>query len=223
MITCPNCRSKVDDTFTTHCPDCGTTVSSAVESMVVPQPVAIDSAESGPQQSAGRGVAGFFGGIGIRLVVAALIFGGGAAWRAINAADRSDDGIITEAGVLSAGALSVGDCIEWPSEDEEEFSDVRALPCAEPHDAEIFALLSHPATAGDEFPGDDAVIEWSVQACYERFEGYVGRSYETAEDLDFSFFTPTELGWKKYDDRTIQCVIYRIDEAKLSTSIRQGA
>jgi hypothetical protein len=91
------------------------------------------------------------------------------------------------------------------------------------HDAEVFALVDHPAESGAAYPGNDTVADWAIQACYEVFEPYVGRSYEDAHELDYTFFTPTELGWRKYDDRAIQCLIFKVDESTLVSSVRAGA
>lgn len=36
MNRCPNCRSRVDPTFTTHCPECGQSLVAGVQSMDIP-------------------------------------------------------------------------------------------------------------------------------------------------------------------------------------------
>ncbi len=36
MSRCPRCRSRVDPTFTTHCPECGQTLVAGVHSMDIP-------------------------------------------------------------------------------------------------------------------------------------------------------------------------------------------
>ena len=59
-------------------------------------------------------------------------------------ADRDDDGAIVEAGNVSAFQIRVGDCFDDAGifgEGDATVSDVPALPCAEPHDNEVYAVF----------------------------------------------------------------------------------
>jgi hypothetical protein len=214
--SCPNCRAKVDPTFTTHCPECGTSLSPDVASMAVPGPTPIPPGKAGLSR--------FLRGVVLRVAVAGAVLAAGAGWAAFTQAGRSESGEVIDAGLLDAFALAVGDCIDWPSiEDVYEFGEVTAIPCEKPHDAEVYALASYPLAPGTGYPGDDVVGDWSVDACYQAFSGYIGRTYEEAEELDFTFFTPTEAGWNSQDDRVVQCVVFRVDEARMSGTVRSGA
>ncbi len=236
MKSCPNCRTKVDSTFTLHCPECGTSIDPSVASMPVPraQPAGDDPGVdlAGPEYQHGRGPSGvgrFFRGIGLRMLVAGVVLGGSALWGAITDADAdpasAQDTALAETSLgdsVSASELAIGDCMMWP-DGEDSFFSLERRSCDMPHDAEMYALVSYPADDAQEYPGNDPIAEWSVQACYEQFESYVGRSYEDAQALDFTFFTPTEVGWRKYADREVQCVIYNIDESPLVGSVRAAA
>lgn len=216
VTSCPNCRARVDPTFTTHCPECGTSITPDVASMTVPGAVITPPVKAG--------VSRFFKGIVLRLAVAGIVLAAGAGWSAWSEADRSDAGEVIDAGLLDAFSLAPGDCIEWPSSDDVyEFDEVEALPCGKLHDAEVYALASYPLEPGAAYPGDDVIGDWSVDACYAAFSGYVGRTYEEAEELDFTFFTPTEAGWNDQGDRVVQCLVFRVDEAEMTGSVRSGA
>lgn len=216
VINCPNCRAKVDPTFTTHCAECGTSVVSGVESMAVP---GSPTPTSGQPSGFGR----FMRGVAFRVVVAGVVLGAGAIFAAATSADRDDTGEITDPGSVDAFDLAVGDCIQWPTaEPTEEFDTVSATTCTEPHDAEVYALVEHPAGPKDAYPGSTVIEEWAVDACYDEFAGYVGRTYEAAEELDFTFFQPTEAGWAR-NDRVVQCVIFRVDEGRMNASVKTGA
>jgi hypothetical protein len=216
VINCPNCRAKVDPTFTTHCAECGTSVVSGVESMAIP---GARTATTGQPSGFGR----FMRGVAFRVLVAALVLGAGAVFAGATSADRDGAGEITDPGSLDAFDLAVGDCIQWPTEEPtEEFDTVAATTCSEPHDAEVYALVEHPAGPKDEYPGSTVIEEWAIDACYAEFAGYVGRTYEAAEELDFTFFQPTEAGWAR-NDRIVQCLIFRVDEGLLNASVKTGA
>ncbi len=52
---------------------------------------------------------------------------------------------------------------------------VAAVPCAEPHDLEAYALF---ALDFDGWPGEDAIGEAAGMGCFDRFADFVGLTYE---------------------------------------------
>jgi hypothetical protein len=225
--SCPTCKAKVDPTFTTHCPECGTGLTEGAQSMAVPAPMPADAAEphppaangGGSRSGVGRGIAT---GLVVRLTVAAVLLGAGAIYGYLTNARRDDSGAIAGAGKVGATELSVGDCLDWPPDDQVEFESVRAIPCTEEHDAEVVAVVFHPAEAGSAYPGDDSVFGWAEEPCASGFLAYIGLTYEEEPSLGMSAFTPTETGWSQ-DDRTIFCVVYNLDDSKLKRSVRAPA
>lgn len=138
-----------------------------------------------------------------------LLVGGAVAvsaiYGAITSADRGDDGQITGAGTLAADELAVGDCIAAVG--AVEFDQVDAVPCIEPHDEEIYLVAELTGYAsGTEYPGDEQLFAAAGERCYEQFEGFVGRSYESSV-LDFSLAVPAREGWQA-GDRVFTCSIY---------------
>ena len=112
--------------------------------------------------------------------------------------------------------LRVGDCFVEPSGGE-VVTEIQHQPCNGPHDAEVIFVGDHPAQ--EAFPGEDAFDDFAFAQCVPAFESYVGRDYETDEELDFGVFYPIEEGWQE-GDREITCYAYRVDEQPMTTSVK---
>jgi hypothetical protein len=95
---------------------------------------------------------------------------------------------------------------------------VAEVPCDQPHDVEVAAVLEHPADLDAAFPGQAAVDGYATDQCLRRFEDYVGTPYQ-ASSLDVAIVAPGEGGWED-GDRRIACVLYHIDFAPLTGSAR---
>jgi hypothetical protein len=195
----------VDPTFTTHCPECAASLATATGGFVM-----------------------FLKGIAVRLLIAGLVLGAGAGWASLTRANPVADVFAVDAAgaseAIDARTLRVGDCIMWPgSGDGYEFGEVVSTHCAAPHDAEVFAVVAHPAGFDVAYPGDEAISQWSGDACLAGFADYVGQAFEEASELDISFFAPTEAGWGESDDRVVQCLVHRGDGGVLDAPVRSGA
>lgn len=127
---------------------------------------------------------------------------------------RDDDGRVVEqndsADVFS---IRVGDCLNDASAGD-EVTEVPLVPCSEPHDSEVYASI---IMTGDTFPGNDVVVSEADDACFERFEEFVGIPYLDSI-YDFSYYFPTEGSWAN-GDREILCVIYDPAGQKLTGSL----
>jgi hypothetical protein len=137
--------------------------------------------------------------------------------------ERDESGQIVESGDLGVFDVRVGDCFNDPpdliSSADALIESFVAVPCSEPHDNEVYALVDHPAGDDQPFPGIDALDEYGAGVCFSAFRPYVGRSYESSE-LDFFSFTPSEEGWERIDDREIICALYEVNLARLTGSMR---
>ncbi len=111
-------------------------------------------------------------------------------------------GEITESGDLGAFVLSVGDCLNGGTVGE--VSGFEGVPCAEPHESEVYHLFDSTAA---EFPGGDALTADATDGCLGAFEGYVGIDYSTSQTYDISWLIPTEDSWNLGDDREIVCLL----------------
>lgn len=112
-------------------------------------------------------------------------------------------------------AVQVGDCMI--AVDGEEISNVPIVPCADPHDDEVFDAFSVP---GDEFD-DDAIQDQAITECDASFAEFIGMSYEDSA-LDWWPMTPTSESWDN-GDREVLCVAFDPTGAQLTGTLRGAA
>ena len=143
--------------------------------------------------------------------VAVLGFG---IYGAMTGVDRDDSGAIVGEGTLDAFQIRLGDCFDDPDVYADEFSTLPGVPCSEPHDNEAFAVFDLTLTSYSEH--EIAVV--SETTCIERFEGYVGRDYDTSA-LDVVTMYPSPESWAQ-DDREVVCALYDMSGAKLVGSVK---
>ncbi len=106
----------------------------------------------------------------------------------------------------SVEALSVGDCLLMPT--EEEITDVESADCDGEHELEVFAIVSLSAASGSPYPGDDAVINSIMDLCMPRFEPYVGLAFEQSVWWPNAIY-PSPESWEEEDDREGKCVLFQ--------------
>lgn len=116
-------------------------------------------------------------------------------------ADRDEEtGQVTESANIDIFSLKLGDCMmEAPSG---LLEDIDVVPCAEPHDQEVF----HEITMDDGEYSEEA-IDTATQECIgEAYTSFVGVAYD-ASTLEVYPITPTQQTWDELNDRVVQCVI----------------
>lgn len=116
----------------------------------------------------------------------------------------------------SAGDLRLGDCFDNPGT-ATEVSDVQHQPCTEAHDREVIFVGDYPDQ--DAYPGGEAFDTYAAQNCTAAYETYIGRDYETDTEYDFGYFYPLSEGWSD-GDHEITCYIYRLDDQKMTQSVK---
>lgn len=136
---------------------------------------------------------------------------------ACGGADRGESGEIVEAGSLSVFSFHVGDC--WNGFEVGELESVDAVPCDQPHQAEVFGLVDSPGGADEPFPGEEAIARFAEDRCLEAFEPYVGLSYELSE-IYFSSLDPTKDSWERQGDREVICFLGYQDDRRTTGSLR---
>jgi hypothetical protein len=139
---------------------------------------------------AGLAVSGVWVLVGVGVVIA-LIAG---------AADRDGSGDITAGGDVSVMSLRVGDCLNGLREGQ-NISDLPGVPCAEPHEGEVFAVFDLPAGA---YPGDAKIAGDAERECSDRFEAYAPSSVDDTA-IELFFLHPTRLSWAQ-GDHEVTCV-----------------
>ena len=109
---------------------------------------------------------------------------------------------IAEAGQQDVFSVALGDCFnDDGAAANSEISDLPAVPCAEPHDNEVYFLFDLP---GDEFPVD--VDQLADDGCFAQFATFVGAPYETSV-LDYFPIQPTVETWAE-GDREVICSVF---------------
>jgi hypothetical protein len=121
--------------------------------------------------------------------------------------DRGTD----KAGASTLFRLKTGDCFRssaGTSARTVEIKDVTTLPCADAHDGEVFAVVTHPAANDVPYPGDDAVADFASGECLTQFPAYTGAGYDNS-DLQVATVRPDQDSWSDKDDREVACVLYQ--------------
>lgn len=125
-------------------------------------------------------------------------------------ATRDDEGNITENDEIGVFRLRTGDCLMLPGSDT-EVETLEAVPCDQPHDAEVVGLHEMPEGSSAAFPGTDVVIDESRTVCLSMFDDVTGLDFVTDPDWDLTSLYPTEESWRLLDDREIVCLAVPLD------------
>ncbi|MDQ0648919.1 hypothetical protein QFZ53_003115 [Microbacterium natoriense] len=120
----------------------------------------------------------------------------------------TDPGEIEGAEMTAFADLEVGDCIPLIDYGDDMIYELPVVPCDTPHTDEVFFIFD---VEDGEFPGDESLEETAWSGCLAEFERYVGLDYDDSE-LDFYTYQPTKSSWSRWDDRTVQCILYSIDD-----------
>jgi hypothetical protein len=101
-----------------------------------------------------------------------------------------------------------GDCINIPNGQA-----VSVLPCASPHDAEVFATFALPRSA---WPGTAAVQQDASSGCATRLSGYLNPQLSIS--LTQTYVFPNKVSWSE-GTRTVVCEV-RAASGQLTGSVR---
>lgn len=118
---------------------------------------------------------------------------------------------------LSVLQLVVGDCVVDALAAADDIAELGVVDCAQPHQVEVYALITDPGDDAAPWPGDQILIEASASGCLAAFEPYVGRAFEDSE-LDILTVLPTAETWAEGDRDTL-CVTTRVDGDDLVGSV----
>ena len=92
------------------------------------------------------------------------------------------------------------------------------VPCDEPHDAELFAVVRLDGTT---FPGNEGVTREGGRLCLPEFERYVGGPVETS-DLTGINVGPNEGSWRA-GEREVACLLISARSGDKLTGSQRGA
>jgi Septum formation len=106
--------------------------------------------------------------------------------------------------------LRPGQCVDTGS----DALKATVLSCARPHDAEVFAVYSLPATA---WPGASAVEMDAGDGCANRFDSYIDPQLAGAS-LTQQYVYPNQAAWQA-GERTVVCEVSAVN-GQLTGSVR---
>jgi putative regulator of septum formation len=104
-----------------------------------------------------------------------------------------------------------GDCVNTPNGQA-----VSVLPCATPHDAEVFATFTLPGSA---WPGAAAVQQDASSGCATRLSGYLNPQLSIS--LAQTYVYPNKVSWSS-GTRTVVCEVHATS-GQLTGSVRGGS
>ena len=163
-----------------------------------------------------KAIAGVLFAVGVSGVVGGFFgaFGEGEETPGPTAAPTPMDG-----SVIGWNEIAVGDCLVLPTEDE--FLDVRRIPCNTPHGGEVFHVVDYPnpTTGTTAFPTVETLQALVDITCKPAFASWTGTSVDDQDLLDIGFFSPTEEGWSA-GGREVECYLYLVDGSLAERSYR---
>lgn len=115
-----------------------------------------------------------------------------------------ETGEIVTGGTTDVFQIRLGDCLNDPAHDQ-DVVEVETVPCAEPHDYEVY---HHAELPDGEYPV--GVSGQADEICSTAFETFVGMPLEVST-LEFSHYTPTVGSWLD-GDRAVDCLIYGAEQ-----------
>jgi hypothetical protein len=99
--------------------------------------------------------------------------------------------------------LEIGTCLNDANTPlSADLTEVPTVSCAEPHDSELFAIVS---VEDGSYPGVDDLVKAGQTKCQAVFADFVGIDFRSST-LDFHFYYPTPSSWAQ-DDRSIFCLV----------------
>lgn len=129
-----------------------------------------------------------------------------------------DSGDGSDGDEVSVVTFQPGDCFDSQgAPSRTELEDVDTVPCGEPHENEVYAVIRHPAGDDAPYPGDEEMMQFAEAECLTRFPEFVGVAYE-ASDLAIGTVGPLEESWEEAGDRQIACVLNDPDGKPLTGS-----
>jgi hypothetical protein len=160
---------------------------------------------------------------GYRMAVAGLVLSG--IWTVVfgtllvvaivNAAQHnSTAGQAPTSGTVSSSDLQPGDCVNGLREYGNRGS-LSVVPCAQPHQGEVFAVFD---LAPGAFPGQPNVDDEASSGCNDRF-GYYSSLDPSGEGL--LIISPAASGWN-HGDRNVTCIATPLDRGLTTGSIRSS-
>jgi hypothetical protein len=121
------------------------------------------------------------------------------------------------------GGLEIGQCFDADSFRAGAPIDpaqTRLMPCAGPHQHEVYDVGVYPAAPRAPYPGDATIGSYTDDRCIAAFVVFVGIEYQTST-LDFATVHPDGASWGR-GDRQVACVLHDADFLLLTGSMKDA-
>jgi hypothetical protein len=157
----------------------------------------------GPPPKKRRGATMLYIRLGVLVVVLII---GGVSWAITNAhkANRDSSGNINKQGNLDAFSIKVNDCYEKPTDALTGFSSVKAIPCDQPHNAQVFFSFTFP-NATSTAPTDDQLKSTVDPQCTTAAGTKVDQN-KAPQNAMMNYLVPDDTAWGQ-GHHEILCVI----------------
>jgi hypothetical protein len=124
-----------------------------------------------------------------------------------SSADRNDSGDIVSSGEVQASDVRVGDCFNDLPAAGDTFSSVKAVPCNEAHQWQLFyrgtlTLSSFSVEAARQETSD--LCKEAVDTLFNQMSAI---KYDAFQNAELGFFYPTSDSWSSKNDRTLECLV----------------
>ena len=124
-----------------------------------------------------------------------------------SSADRNDSGEIVTSGDVQVSDTRVGDCYNELPADGETFSSVKAVPCNEAHQYQLFYQGVSILTSFSV----DEIRQEASDVCNEAadtlFNQMSAIKYDAFKSAELAVFYPTKNSWTSRDDRRLECLV----------------
>lgn len=124
--------------------------------------------------------------------------------------DAAEREVPDDAEEVDIADVEVGQCFFEPTRDLVDA--LATVPCEDPHEYELYALVDLEGGEGAEYPGDEAIGEDAFDVCEDRFEDFVGVAYDDSRYYIFTI-SPSEETWDD-GDREVVCALYEPVDAE---------
>lgn len=120
-----------------------------------------------------------------------------------------------EAETVGVETIGEGACLDEP-QGVTQFEDITRVPCADPHDVEVYYTFDLDS---DALPIGDEMDTLAQEGCVPEFDKFVGTPYVDSE-LEINWYVPVAQSWAA-GDREVWCLVY--DPAGKLTGTAEGA
>ncbi|CAM4090270.1 DUF4190 domain-containing protein [Kibdelosporangium persicum] len=173
--------------------------------------VALSQIRKRGDKGRGMAIAGLvLSAVWVLLLVAVFVVGDG-----LGAKRDTSTGQVTESGKLEVFDLKDGDCFNNVPAEDKEIMAVDAVPCTQPHDAEVLSQVQVSSTG--EYPGVDKIAGEIEKLCVDKVGARVEAS-PIADQLGIFYFYPTKESWAR-GDRAGTCVAVASTNGKLTAPV----